>query len=116
LADLPDSPWLLDLDRVEVRRGAFRLVLSELSLQVARGELVFISGPSGSGKSTLLRLMAGIEQPTSGRVTIAGQDVARLGARARAPEAPDRHRAPGNRAVRRLQRDRQRLCAGADRR
>jgi cell division transport system ATP-binding protein len=84
LADLPDSPWLLDLDRVEVQRGTFRLVLSELSLQVARGELVFISGPSGSGKSTLLRLMAGIEQPTSGRITIAGQDVARLGPRARA--------------------------------
>jgi len=84
LAELLESQWLLNLDRVEVRRGTFRLVLSELDLQIARGELVFISGPSGSGKTTLLRLMAGLEQPTAGRVVIAGQDVARLGARARA--------------------------------
>jgi cell division transport system ATP-binding protein len=75
---------LLNLDHVEVRRGTFRLVLSDLSLTVVRGELIVLDGPSGSGKSTLLRLMAALELPTSGRITIAGQDVARLSERARA--------------------------------
>jgi cell division transport system ATP-binding protein len=75
---------LLNLDHVEVRRGTFRLVLSDLSLTVARGELVVLVGPSGAGKSTLLRLMAALELPTSGRISIVGQDVARLSLRARA--------------------------------
>lgn len=77
-------PPLLSLDGVEVRRGTFRLVLSELSLQVGRGELVFVTGASGSGKSTLLRLIAGMLEPTAGRIRVAGQDLARLRARARA--------------------------------
>ena len=84
MAELAESQALLSLDHVEVRRGTFRWALSDLSLSVARGELVLIVGPSGAGKSTLLRLMAGIERPTSGRVLIAGQDVARLSPRARA--------------------------------
>ena len=75
---------MLNLDHVEVRRGAFKLVLSDLSLAIGRGELLVVVGPSGAGKSTLLRLMAALELPTSGRITIAGQDVARLSARARA--------------------------------
>jgi cell division transport system ATP-binding protein len=79
-----EAQALLNLDHVEVRRGTFRLVLSDLSLTIARGELVVLQGPSGAGKSTVLRLMAALESPTSGRVVIAGQDVARLAARARA--------------------------------
>ena len=75
---------LLSLDHVEVRRGTFKLVLSDLSLTIARGELIALAGPSGAGKSTLLRLMAALELPTSGRISIAGQDVARLSLRARA--------------------------------
>jgi cell division transport system ATP-binding protein len=84
VAEATDSEALLTLDHVEVRRGAFRLVLSDLSLTVARGELVALIGPSGAGKSTLLRLMAGLERPTAGRIVIASQDVSRLGQRARA--------------------------------
>ena len=75
---------LLNLDHVEIRRGTFKLVLSDLSLAIARGEMIVVAGPSGAGKSTLLRLMAALELPTSGRIRIAGQDVARLSARARA--------------------------------
>jgi len=59
--------------------GKKRVVaLEDISLQVARGELVSIIGPSGSGKSTLLNLIGGLDQPTSGEVQIAGQSIARL--------------------------------------
>ena len=48
------------------------LALSDLALSIAPGEFVAILGPSGCGKSTLLRLVAALEQPTSGRVEING--------------------------------------------
>ena len=51
------------------------VALSSLTLHIADGELLVLVGPSGSGKSTALRIIAGLEQPTSGRVIIAGQDV-----------------------------------------
>jgi ABC-type sugar transport system ATPase subunit len=46
-----------------------------LDLEVAEGELLVLVGPSGSGKSTILRLVAGLEQPTSGTIHIAGRPV-----------------------------------------
>jgi len=53
--------------------------LDRISVQVAAGEAVAVMGPSGSGKSTLLNLMAGLDKPTSGTVTVAGQRVDLLG-------------------------------------
>jgi len=47
--------------------------LNEIDLTIQAGELVGIKGPSGSGKSTLLHLLAGLETPSSGTVTIAGR-------------------------------------------
>ena len=47
-------------------------VLTDVSLQVPAGQFLAIAGPSGSGKSTLLGLIAGLDQPTSGRIEVAG--------------------------------------------
>jgi putative ABC transport system ATP-binding protein len=52
--------------------------LEEITLQVARGEMVSIIGPSGSGKSTLLNLIGGLDQPSSGEIHIEGQSIARM--------------------------------------
>jgi len=55
-----------------------RVVLRDVDLGVARGEIVVLLGRSGSGKSTLLNLVSGIDRPTSGIVRVEGVDVAAL--------------------------------------
>ena len=48
-------------------------VLEKLNLDIAKGEFVALMGPSGSGKTTLLNLIGGLDTPTSGEITVAGQ-------------------------------------------
>src|SRR3954468_21736865 len=63
------------LDRVDKRYPNGYIAAKALSLAVEDGEFLVLVGPSGSGKSTLLRLIAGLEQPTGGRILIGGDDV-----------------------------------------
>jgi len=53
-------------------------VLSEVSLEVPAGQFLAIAGPSGSGKSTLLGLISGLDQPTAGRIEVAGVEITTL--------------------------------------
>ncbi len=54
------------------------IALDDVSLTLERGEFAFVTGPSGAGKSTLLKLLFAAEQPTDGRILVAGHDLARL--------------------------------------
>src|SRR5438552_2482759 len=53
--------------------------LRGVTLDVARGKLTAVMGPSGSGKSTLMHILAGLDRPTSGEVTIDGTSITQLG-------------------------------------
>ncbi len=55
-----------------------KVALSDVNVALPAGDFVFLVGPSGAGKSTFIRLLIREQLPTSGRVTIAGRDVARL--------------------------------------
>ena len=57
-------------------------VLDGVSMSVAEGDFLALMGPSGSGKSTLLNLLAGIDQPSSGSITIGGTTISGLSERA----------------------------------
>jgi sulfate transport system ATP-binding protein len=68
---------LIAVDSVSKRFGDFA-ALEDVSVAVPDGSLTALLGPSGSGKSTLLRIIAGLEEPTSGRVLIHDRDVTHL--------------------------------------
>lgn len=70
---MPEQPAMVELDHVTFR---YEDMTMEFALRIAAGECVAIIGPSGAGKSTLLALIAGFEQPASGRVLIEGRDMA----------------------------------------
>jgi sulfate transport system ATP-binding protein len=64
----------ININTVSKRFGNFT-ALSDVSLEVPEGSLTALLGPSGSGKSTLLRIIAGLERPDEGAISIDGQDI-----------------------------------------
>ena len=67
---------LLRMEKLTIRYGSF-VAVHELSLELYRGELLGLLGPNGAGKSSTLRVLIGQRQPSGGRVTVAGHDLAR---------------------------------------
>ncbi|HEX2196876.1 MAG TPA: ATP-binding cassette domain-containing protein [Actinomycetota bacterium] len=63
--------------------GRFVQALVDVSASFRSGRVAAVAGPSGSGKSTLLRILAALDVPTEGEVTVCGTRLSRLGARAR---------------------------------
>ena len=72
----------LTISHLEKSFGTNRVV-KDFNLSVGKGEFISLLGPSGCGKTTVLRMVAGFETPTSGAITIDGQDVVRLKPNAR---------------------------------
>ena len=66
------------LDKTYRRGGEEIHVLRNLNLDVDRGDFVAFMGPSGSGKSTLLNLLGGLDVPTEGSITVAGDELTRM--------------------------------------
>ena len=69
---------LRDVSKAYFRAGMRLPVLEHVDLEIAEGSFIAFMGPSGSGKSTLLNLIAGIDKPSSGRILVAGVDIAKL--------------------------------------
>ena len=75
--DLSNAPSVITLKGVNKWYGQFH-VLSDINLNVKLGEKIVVCGPSGSGKSTLMHILAGLDTPTTGSVTIAGTEITNL--------------------------------------
>jgi cell division transport system ATP-binding protein len=73
---------MIRFDNVTKRYDGGREALSNVSLDIGAGELIFLTGHSGAGKTTLLKLIALIERPTRGQVLFEGRNVGRLSDRA----------------------------------
>jgi putative ABC transport system ATP-binding protein len=78
MSDAADDRLAVDVHGVTRTYPGQVAALAGLDLTVEYGEMVAITGPSGCGKSTLLHLLAGIDAPTSGSVSVAGHDLLHL--------------------------------------
>jgi NitT/TauT family transport system ATP-binding protein len=76
----PERPEVITVQQIAKTFGGKEgtvVALEPFSLEIAEGELVSIIGPSGCGKSTLLRIIAGLEEPTSGNIALGTADLKR---------------------------------------
>lgn len=77
------SEYVLDISDLKFRWSKHSPLMHMDSLQVQKGEKVFLKGESGSGKSTLLSLIGGVSEPDSGVLKVLGQDLAKMTAKQR---------------------------------
>ena len=73
-----ETPYIVDLVKVTKTYLPDIQALSDISLSVNRGEILFLTGKSGAGKTTLLKLLSRIEKPSKGVVEVDGNDLGRL--------------------------------------
>ncbi|WP_344835936.1 ABC transporter ATP-binding protein [Actinocorallia longicatena] len=76
---MEDVVEMTAVSKVYGKGGSAVAALREVSVGLPRGVFTAVMGPSGSGKSTFLQCAAGLDRPSSGRVTLAGTDLTRLG-------------------------------------
>jgi cell division transport system ATP-binding protein len=69
---------MIIFDQVSKQYERGNTALREITLTIDSGELVFLTGPSGAGKSTLLKMIAAIERPSAGMLSVNGQDIGKL--------------------------------------
>src|SRR4029079_15712440 len=69
-------PAILRIEDVVKDFGGGAVAVNHVSLDIAKGEIFALLGSSGCGKTTLLRMIAGFEEPTSGRILLEGRDLA----------------------------------------
>ncbi len=75
--DDPNESPLIRFENVTKRFGDF-IAIDDVSLDIYEREFFALLGPSGCGKTTLMRMLAGFEEPTTGRIDLAGQDIAHV--------------------------------------
>ncbi|UTY56292.1 cell division ATP-binding protein FtsE [Massilia sp. erpn] len=69
---------MIEFQQVSKQYSAEAMALRDITLNIEKGELVFLAGPSGAGKSTLMKMIAAMERPTSGKVIVNGQDIGKI--------------------------------------
>jgi len=72
---------MIRFENVSKRYASGQDALSDLNFELVAGEMAFVAGHSGAGKSTLLRLVALMDRPTRGRITVNGRDLTKVSAR-----------------------------------